>query len=118
MNSTVAEATLSSFQWVRESSEETTTLPLDDFLTVQVAHLPYLRRAIRDFLEEHCARPRGLLFVAARGKLVAEFVPVASLKLSFGEVVKQAREAVNRSEFAHIRRLDARDLARALCAAA
>ncbi len=116
MNSTVADAPLTSYSWQRESTEETTTLPLDDFLTVHVAHLPDLRGAIRDFLREHCAKPRGLSFVAARGKLVAEFVPVASQELSFGEVLKQARAAVSRSEFADIRKIDARDLASAVCA--
>jgi len=118
MNSTVAEAPLSALKWERELSEETTTLPLDDFLTVQVAQLPDLRGAIREFLREHCVKPRGLSFVAARGKLVAEFVPVASQTLSFGEVVRQSREALKRSEFKGIRKIDARDLASAVCASA
>jgi hypothetical protein len=118
MNSLVVEPHLSSFQRVRETTEEVTTLPLDDFLMVQVAQTPNLRSAVREFLQEHCARPRGLSFVAARGKLVAEFVPVSAQKVSFGEVVKQAREAVKRSEFKNIRAVDPRDLARALCSAA
>jgi hypothetical protein len=115
MNTTFAQA---GFEWTRPSKREATTVPLDDFLSVRVAQLPQLRSSIKTFLADHCDCRPGLSFFAARAKLIADFVPAAEEKLTFGEVVKQAKAALSRSELRAIRLLDPGDLARAVCAAA
>jgi len=118
MNTPMAQPNASGFEWIRGHEPEVTTVPLDDFLTVRVVQLPSVRMAVKSFLADHCPRPRGLPFVAARGKLIADFAFAAEQTLSFGELVKQARTAIKRSELNSIRGLDPRDLARVLCVAA
>jgi hypothetical protein len=116
MNSPVVE-TPAAYEWIRGQERQGTTLPLDEFLTVRVLPTQSVRDSIKAFLGEHCSRPRGIDYIAARGKLTAQFITVAGENLSFGELVKHARSAVRRSEAKAIRKLDPRDLARAICTA-
>jgi hypothetical protein len=99
-------------------THETTYVQLDDFLQVEVVQKATLRSHVRTFLTEHCSRSHGISFVAGRGKLIAEMGNIQGQRLTFGEVVKHTRHALDRSDNRAIRGLDAREMARVLCVAA
>ncbi|HEY3781508.1 MAG TPA: hypothetical protein VGL56_10520 [Fimbriimonadaceae bacterium] len=94
---------------------ETTFLPLDDFLQVQMLSRASIRNTVRSFLEDHFGRRSGIAFIAARGKLIADFIDLAEKRFTFGEVVKAIQSAIQKTTSGYIRQVDARELARVLC---
>lgn len=103
---------------LRPSNHEPTFVPLDDFLQVDAASRPRIRVAVRGFLNEHCPGRHGVSFIAGRGKLIADLSSMAGKRVTFGEAVKLAQSALNKSQVRSIRESDARDLARMICAPA
>jgi hypothetical protein len=112
----------SAFEWRKGQSDlyetakpETTFVPLDDFLQVQMLSRESIRNTVRTFLEDHCTRRSGIVFIAARGKLIADFIALADKRCTFGEVVKAMQSALQKSSSGYIRQMDGRELARVLC---
>jgi hypothetical protein len=91
------------------------SVPLDEFLQVEVISRQTIRSTVRGFLSDHCSHRKGLSYIAGRGKLIAELAAIAEKQLTFGDVVKHSKLALNKSEFRAFRQMDERELARALC---
>lgn len=121
----------SAFEWNRNISgsaaysveEQVTTrgatyVPLDDFLQVEVLDQERIRTAVKTFLTEHPVKAGKLSLLAARGKLIADLGSLGKQRLSFGEMVKCAEAALQKSDSEAFRRMDARELARVLCSPA
>ena len=106
------------YAWTREplnpvaSSEH---IALDDILQVKVIERSSIRRAVKDYIRLHVHRPHSIALASGRGKLTAELLQLAESHVSFRDVVRSVGEGLNKSEYAPIRTLNARELAAMLC---